>query len=67
MRRTALSMRLAAGEQRQRIEIALHRQILRQLLRGPERIDRLVEAERVDPGLARISGELAARAFRESR
>src|SRR3989337_403097 len=38
----------AACEQEQRIEIALDRHSGRQLARGPGRIDRLVDADRVD-------------------
>src|SRR4051812_17100455 len=41
-----------AGLDQQRIEIALDRQALGQGLCRPERIDRLVEPQRVDPGLA---------------
>ena len=47
----------------ERVEIALDRQPLGKLLVRPDRIDGLVEADRVDPGLARISRELAARAL----
>src|SRR5205814_5508948 len=36
----------AAGEQGQRVEIALHGKVIRKLLRRPGRIDRLVEPER---------------------
>ena len=52
-----------AGKQQQRIEIALDRHILRQAARGPQRIDRLIHAERIDPGFAGIGGKLFARAF----
>ena len=54
---------LAALDQRQRIEIALQRQPLRQPLRRPDRIDRLVETERIHPSLARVGRQLFARAF----
>ena len=67
MRSTAPSSGVAAGDQRERIEIALDRQASRAIrLRRPDRIDRLVEADRIDPGLARISRKLAAGALGEA-
>ncbi|PAV93663.1 hypothetical protein WR25_13239 [Diploscapter pachys] len=47
------------GEQRQRVEIALHRQPLRQHRVCPGRIHCLVEPDRVDASLTGIGGELA--------
>src|SRR5688500_7735674 len=44
----------SAGEQEQRIEIALHRHPGWKLARGPQRIDCLVEADRIDAGFPRI-------------
>ena len=66
MRAHRIFKRSAAGEQGERIEIALQRQLRRQHARRPGGVDRLVEAERVDPGLPRISGELGAGALGEA-
>jgi hypothetical protein len=40
--------RRAAGDQRERIEIALHRQVRGQRGMRPDRIDGLVDADRID-------------------
>ena len=47
--------RRAAGNQRKRVEIALHRQRRRQFFRRPDGIDRLIEPKRRNVCLARIS------------
>src|SRR5688500_8796775 len=52
-----------AGEELERIEVPLHRHSRGQLARGPSRIDRLVDPDRIDAGLARISRQLLARAL----
>src|SRR5207342_1943479 len=51
---------LPAGDQGQRIEIALYRQSGRQFARRPRRIDRLVEADGIDSRSRRIGAKLAA-------
>src|SRR3954451_17392066 len=58
--------RLSAGDQRQRVEIALERKVLRQFLGGPGRIDGFVKAERGHASLSRISRKLTAGALWES-
>src|SRR5690348_6196221 len=60
-----LIQRLSTGNQRQGVEVALDRHALRQLAGGPERIDRLVDADRVDAGFTGISRKLAASTLRE--
>ncbi len=54
---------LAAREERQGVEIALDRKLRRKLRVRPDRVDRLVETDRVDARLARIGRELATRAL----
>src|SRR6185312_13969582 len=54
------SHRLAAGNQRQGIQIALDGQVLRQFSRCPGRVHRLVKADRGDFSFGGISAELAA-------
>src|SRR5690349_19043285 len=53
----------AAGNHREWVEVALNGQIGWELLRCPNRIDRLIEADRVHCGFAGVSGELAASAL----
>ena len=50
----------AAGDQGEWVEIALDREAPGQFLVGPDRVDGLVEADRIDPGFARIGAKLAA-------
>src|SRR3954454_12599407 len=57
---------LAAGDKGQRIEVSLDWQLFRQLFRGPGRIDRLIETDRANSSLTRISAELAAGALGEA-
>ena len=42
--------RFTAGDERERVEIALHWQMWRQRGIGPSGIDRLVESDRIDAG-----------------
>jgi len=57
---------LASGDQRKRIEIALQREVVREFLRGPQRVDGLVEADRIDARFARIGRKRSARALGEA-
>ncbi len=56
----------AARNQRQRIEIALDGKAFRENLRRPNRVNGLVNADRRDSSLARISAKLATCAFRKA-
>ena len=47
--------RPTTSDERERVEIALDRKRVGQLLRGPGGINGLVEANRIDAGLERIS------------
>ena len=62
-----VAQRLAAGDQRERIEIALHGQVGGQLAIGPHRIDRLVEPDGIDPRLGGIGAQSCRRRPWESR
>ena len=59
-----VAQRLTPGDQRQRVEIALHGKPRRKLGISPHRVDRLVEPDRIDPSQPRIGGELAPGASR---
>ncbi len=59
--------RRAAGEQRQRIEIALHRHARLELLARERAVDRPVEADRVDAGSLDIAAAPSCRRRAESR
>jgi hypothetical protein len=50
-----------ACQQQQRIEVALHRHPGGKFPCRPERIDRFIQPQRIDPGLTRIGRELLAR------
>jgi hypothetical protein len=63
---TALSSVSPPAIKRERIEIALNGQALGQGAFGPDRIDRLVDADRIDSRLAGIGGQLAAGALRKA-
>src|SRR3954449_1428479 len=56
----------ASRDQRQGVEIALQRQAFRQLFRCPDRVYRLVQPDRVNARLARVSRKLASRALGET-
>src|SRR6187402_2813916 len=64
--RGGLFHRGAAGDQYERVEIALHRQPLWKRASSPFGVDRFVEAERINAGFARVSGELFAGALGET-
>src|SRR3546814_19298342 len=49
--------RAAPRDERERVEIALHGKMRRQGGIGPDGIDRLVESDRIDPGLVGIRSE----------
>ena len=53
-----VSQGLAAGEQGERVDIALDRQAFRKLAVGPGRIDGLVEPDRVDRGFPGVGRKL---------
>ena len=55
--------RRGTRDQRQRIEIALHRKPVGQDRVRPLGIDSLVEADRIDPRFARIGGEFTPRSL----
>src|SRR3546814_1260679 len=58
--------RAAARDERERVEIALDRKMRRQGRVGPYRIDRLVDPDRIHPGLIGIGAQLAAGALRKA-
>src|SRR3546814_19965077 len=58
--------RLAARDERQRVEIALHRQMIGQGRIGPDGVDRFVQSAGIDPGPTTIGGEFTAPPFRKA-